>query len=100
MIAILNNIKSALFISALFLVSLQSFSQDNVLELLPGAKTLEYDEITGIHRLLGNVNFIYQGNVMYCDSAYYFEREKSVRAYSRVHINKNDTLIKKQLANN
>lgn len=92
MIAILNNIKSALFISALFLVSLQSFSQDNVLELLPGAKTLEYDEITGIHRLLGNVNFTYQGNVMYCDSAYYFEREKSVRAYSRVHINKNDTL--------
>jgi len=92
LIAILNNIKSALFISALFLVSLQSFSQDNVLELLPGAETLEYDEITGVHRLLGNVNFIYQGNVMYCDSAHYFEREKSVRAYSRVHINKNDTL--------
>lgn len=92
MIATIKNIKSALFIGALFLVSHQSFSQEDVLELLPGANTLEYDENTGIHRLLGNVNFIYQGNKMYCDSAYYFERDKSVRAYSRVHINKNDTL--------
>lgn len=92
MIALHSILKSALFISALFLVSFQNFAQDDVLELLPGAETLEYDENTGIHRLIGNVNFIYQGNKMYCDSAHYFERQRSVKAYGNVHVNKQDTL--------
>lgn len=43
-------------------------------------------------RLIGNVNFLYQGNKMYCDSAHYFEKKQIVRAYGRVHINKRDTL--------
>ncbi len=92
MIVYLNIFKSALVISALFLVSNQAIAQKDILELLPGSETLEYDEVTGIHRLIGNVNFIYQGNVMYCDSAHYFERIRSVKAYGKVHVNKRDTL--------
>ena len=87
-----NILKSALILSALFLIKTTGFSQKDVLELLPGSESLQYDAKTGIHRLLGNVNFIYQGNKMYCDSAYYFQRTKSVRAYGHVHINKRDTL--------
>ncbi len=67
-------------------------AQHDVLELLPGSEVLKFDEETGIHRLLGNVSFKYQGNIMYCDSAHYYQRQKNVRAYGHVHINKRDTL--------
>ena len=87
-----NILKSALIISALFFISEHSFAQDDVLELLPGSKVLKFDEETGIHRLLGDVNFKYQGNIMYCDSAHYHQRVKQVYAYGNVHINKKDTL--------
>ena len=53
---------------------------------------MEYDESTGVHRLLDNVHFIYEGINMYCDSAHYFQREKIIRAYGHVHMNKQDTL--------
>lgn len=64
----------------------------NILELLPGAEKLVYNEKTGAQRLIGNVNFKYQGNKMYCDSAYFYDRTQEVRAYGRVQINRNDTL--------
>lgn len=88
----LNILKNALLVSAFFLPALIAFGQGDLLELLPGSERLEYDDRTGTHRLIGNVNFIYQGNKMYCDSAYYFERRNAVRAYGRVHVNKRDTL--------
>lgn len=87
-----NIFKSALLISALFFISEYSFSQDDILELLPGSKILKFDEETGIHRLIGDVNFKYQGNIMYCDSAHYHQRKKHVYAYGNVHINNKDTL--------
>jgi len=87
-----NILKSALIISALFLLKSFAYSQDDVLELLPGSDWLEFDNKTGVHKLSGNVNFKYQGNVMFCDSALYFEKRKVVRAYGHVHINKKDTL--------
>lgn len=84
-------LKSALLLSAFFL-SGNLLAQNNILELLPGSERLEYDQKTGTHRLYGNVNFSYQNNVMFCDSAYYFQRTNEVRAYGNVHINKRDTL--------
>ena len=87
----LNILQSALLLSAFFL-STALIAQDNLLELLPGSDRLEYDEKTGIHKLYGNVNFKYQSNLMYCDSAYYHQRREQVFAYGNVHINKRDTL--------
>ncbi|MCH2224098.1 MAG: hypothetical protein MK066_04960 [Crocinitomicaceae bacterium] len=84
--------KSALLVSAFFLLSPIVLGQGKVLELIPGTDRLEYDEKTGVHKLIGNVNFIYQGNTMYCDSAYYFEKKNAVKAYGKVHVNKRDTL--------
>jgi lipopolysaccharide export system protein LptA len=61
-------------------------------ELLPGSSALVYDEKSGVHKLLDGANFVYQGNTMYCDSAYYFEKNKTIRAYGNVHIRKSDNV--------
>lgn len=91
MIKLKHIVKSALILSAFFL-SMFTYAQTNILELLPGSERLEYDQKTGIHKLYGNVNFKYQNNVMFCDSAYYYQRKNEVYAYGNVHINKRDTL--------
>lgn len=84
-------VRSALFIGALFLIATNASAQ-NVLELLPGSDELRFDSKTGLHTLVGNVSFKYQGNLMYCDSAIYQKQRKMVWAYGNVHINKKDTL--------
>lgn len=84
-------VRSALILSAFFIAAI-CFAQQNILELLPGSERLEYDQKSGIHRLYGNVNFKYQNNVMFCDSAHYHQRTEEVFAYGNVHINKRDTL--------
>ena len=58
------------------------------LQLLPGTQKI-YAIQNGIHRLVGTVSFVYQGNTMYCDSAHYNDNAKQVRAYGNVHIQKN-----------
>ncbi len=82
--------KIALTLGAIFLLKCQAIAQGNVLELLPGADKFEYNEKTGIHRLNGHINFIYQGNTMYCDSAHYRDKSQEVTAYGNVHITKQD----------
>ena len=71
--------------SAFFLMS-NVLSQNDVLKLLPGSKKANYYESNDLLKLEGNVHFEYQGNTMYCDSAYYFEKRKIVHAYGKVHI--------------
>lgn len=85
-----NILKIALAIGAFFLLPTLVLAQKNILELLPGSDKLGYNEKTGAHRLVGSVNFIYQGNTMYCDSAHYFDKSQEVRAYGNVHITKED----------
>jgi lipopolysaccharide export system protein LptA len=88
-IAWINSWKIALFIGAFFLIQGVQ-AQGNLLELLPGSEKIIVDREKGLIRLIGNVNFRYQGNTMYCDSAHYKEALKSVRAYGHVHILKDD----------
>lgn len=85
-----NIVKIALVTGAFFLISLPSFGQGNVLELLPGAEKLGYNKKLGYQYLISGVNFIYQGNTMYCDSAHYYDKTQEVRAYGNVHITKDD----------
>lgn len=84
-----NNLRFALILSAFFFRG-ELFSQNNVLELLPGSEKVIYDQESKKHRLIGTVNFIYQGNTMYCDSAHYQEKQKIVHAYGNVQIRKNN----------
>jgi lipopolysaccharide export system protein LptA len=84
--------KIALVLSAIFLRSFSGWGQ-GIIELLPGSYKMVYSEAMGAHRLVGGgVNFEYQGNKMYCDSAHFFIEKNEVRAYGNVHINKRDTL--------
>lgn len=85
--------KIALHLSAIFLFSIASWGQKDVLELLPGAYKLIYNESNGAQRLVGGgVSFVYQGSTMFCDSAYYFDKLKLIKAYGNVHLNSRDTL--------
>ena len=79
----------AFILSAFFLEGIVN-AQGNVLELLPGTEKIVFSEKTGEHRLIGTVNFTYQGNTMYCDSAHYNEKRKIVHAYGNVHVTKKD----------
>jgi lipopolysaccharide export system protein LptA len=81
--------KCALFTGAFFLSGIL-FSQNNILELLPGSEKIYYDKKSGLHRLVGSVSFNYQGNTMFCDSAHYREKNKIVRAYGKVQIRKGE----------
>jgi lipopolysaccharide assembly outer membrane protein LptD (OstA) len=63
-----------------------NYGQGKTLELLPGSEKLGYDSKSGAHRLVGTVNFVYQGNTMYCDSAHYFDKQQRVKAFGKVHI--------------
>lgn len=60
--------------------------------MFPGSDVLSTDERTGITRLVGNVHFEYDGNIMFCDSAHYKKKTQEVRAYGKVQINKRDSL--------
>ena len=87
-----HRLKKALFISAFFVLSTLSFTQSNLMELAPGAEKLIYNKETGEHRLIGNIHITYQSNVIYCDSASYFEKSSVLKMYGDVHLNKRDTL--------
>ena len=80
-----HKIKYALFVGAFFLMS-NFLAQSDLLKLLPGSRKANYYENNDLLKLEGNVHFEYQGNTMYCDSAYYFEKRRLVYAYGKVHI--------------
>jgi lipopolysaccharide export system protein LptA len=60
------------------------------LELIEGAEMIEYHAKKKAHRLIGPVNFIYKGSVMYCDSAHFFDKEQIVVAYGKVQLDSKD----------
>lgn len=80
-------------IKFIFLFGPLSLMAQGQLVLLPGSEKVYYNKRTQTHRLVGTVNFTYQGNTMYCDSAHYREYQKVVWAYGRVHIAKDDIHI-------
>jgi lipopolysaccharide export system protein LptA len=83
-------VKIALSLGAIFLFSLSALSQDNLFELLPGAKKIVFNEKTGAHRVIGPLNFVYQGKHMYCDSVHYYEKNDLLFAYGNVHLIKDE----------
>jgi lipopolysaccharide export system protein LptA len=55
---------------------------------------IERDKITGKdwHRLIGNIELDHNQISMFCDSAHWFPDRNQVNAFSRIHIEKGDTL--------
>jgi lipopolysaccharide export system protein LptA len=59
-----------------------------------GARTFEYDQAANgkIRKLIGDVRLKQDNTLLYCDSAYQYEETNYVEAFSRVHINANDSV--------
>jgi lipopolysaccharide export system protein LptA len=50
------------------------------------------DKNPDIHVMKGNVRFRHDSAFLYCDSAYFYEKNNSLEAFSNVHIEQSDTL--------
>ncbi len=73
----------------LFITALTGEAQSNKVVRLIRADIQEFDASKGdMQRLLGNVQFEYQGSLLYCDSAYLYNKTKDFDAYSNVSIRK------------
>lgn len=75
-------------------ISLSSFSQNsNQIHILPGAKYLTNfgDEIDNV-KLAGNARFMHDSVYMRCDTAYIYNKTKSVVAIGNVIVNQGDSL--------
>jgi lipopolysaccharide export system protein LptA len=53
----------------------------------------EKDNNPDIHVSRGNVRFRHDSTYLYCDSAYFYEKENSLEAFSNVRIEQGDTLF-------
>ncbi len=76
------------------LLSIVAFAQPrNTIELL-GARDLKFDKSMGIdaQRLIGDVRFRHKGALMWCDSAYLYNRTNSLDAFGNVRVLQGDTL--------
>lgn len=86
-----------LLILAVLLISNTTWAQENRSERIriENANTLRYTQKNGqkVRKLLGNVKFRQQGVRMSCDSAYQFQDDNRIKAYSNVYINQGDTLL-------
>lgn len=72
-------------------------AQDTVkvsLVFLEHSETLSFDEkrLPDAQILRGDVCFRHDSVLMYCDSAYFYEKENSLHAFGRVHIVQGDSL--------
>ncbi|MDX1446130.1 OstA-like protein [Lishizhenia sp.] len=78
--------------SAIFLVNTTGLAQRNYQELVKNANIILLDEAGETVFLKGNVVFEHENTKMFCDSARYYIKSDRFKAYSRVNINKKDTL--------
>lgn len=81
----------------LSVLAASSIAQDTVkvsLVYLEHSETLSFDEkrLPDAQILRGNVCFRHDSMLMYCDSAYFFEKENSLHAFGHVHMIQGDTL--------
>ena len=61
---------------------------------LEHSETLSFDErrLPDVQILKGDVRFRHDSVLMYCDSAYFFEKQNSLHAFGHVHLVQGDTL--------
>lgn len=87
-----NILRIVFLIGSLFLLFPKiAFNQD-VIELLKGSDEINLDGKTGNYIIKGHVVFQKEDTKLFCDSAYYNIVNRTIRAYGRVHLNKQDTL--------
>ncbi len=62
---------------------------------LENSETLSFDQLINpdVQVLKGNVRFRHDNALMYCDSAYFYEKANSLDAFGHIKINQGDTLF-------
>lgn len=91
----MNKAYSYYLIFFLLLITVgNTFSQKTTKIVIKKADVLTSDKIKGkeVRKLVGNVVFSHDKALMYCDSAYFFQEENSLTAYSRIKIEQGDSL--------
>ena len=78
-------------VSATFVMAQETGVQMVYLE---HSKTLSFDEkrLPNVQILKGDVRFRHDSVLMYCDSAYFFEKQNSLHAFGRVHLVQGDSI--------
>ncbi len=77
-----------------WLLALESTQAQEKLVYLEYCETLSFDEsrLPGAQILTGSVRFRHEDALMFCDSAYFYEKENSFDAFGHVHFIQGDTL--------
>jgi len=85
-------LRKTLYIVFFLLVALASHAQTMV--YLERSETLNFDQerIADAQILVGNVVFRHEDALMYCDSAYFYEKTNSLDAFGHVRFEQGDTL--------
>ncbi len=70
-------------------------NKNTSLVYLENTETLAFDQFTNpdVQILKGNVRFRHDGALLFCDSAYFYEKANSLDAFSNVRIIQGDTLF-------
>lgn len=88
-----NWLKYNLLLLLFVLFTAVGFGQNMTKIELKQAAQLSHDISIGeMQRIIGNVIFEHDGAVMYCDSAWLFDKTNSVEAFGRIKIQLNDTV--------
>ena len=76
--------------------TIDGVSQEKVAQMvyLEHSETLSFDEdrLPNVQILKGDVRFRHDSVLMYCDSAYFFEKQNSLHAFGRVHLVQGDSI--------
>ena len=82
----------ALVVSALFPITLRAQGESRI-HLLHSDRLFHDTDIDPRAQILvGNVCFRHDSALMYCDSAYFFEKDNSLHAFGHVHLIQGDSL--------
>jgi len=85
------------YILLFIVLSVGAIAQDTTrtsLVYLEHSETLSFDKkrLPDVQILRGNVCFRHDSVLMYCDSAYFYEKDNSLHAFSRVHMVQGDSI--------
>ena len=89
-----NKQRLGIILSLIVLSSFLFAEEKTTMVYLEHSETLSFDEqrLPDAQILIGNVIFRHDSALMYCDSAYYYEKNNSLDAFGHVRLEQGDTL--------
>ena len=91
----MDKIVKIFFLGLFFLVSVNALAQTTKkvqIQIKHADSLIQSQNIPDVQRLIGNVIIEHEDVIMFCDSAYSYEKVNEIEGYGNVHIIKGDTL--------